>query len=105
MCRRAGRMELGFDSVKEALEKRKARLVILAADVSPKTEKEVRFYSGKTDIKVMRCSSSMEEFGIGIGKKVGVIAVCDDGFAKKSAELLDSEISAANVITGGIYSL
>lgn len=88
MCRKAGRMALGFDQVKESAEKKKAQLILLASDISAKTEKEIRYYADKYGIPAERTALSISEFGLGIGKKVGVIAVCDEGFAKKTAELI-----------------
>lgn len=87
MCRKAGKMALGFDSVKESILKRKAELILLASDISPKTEKEIRFFADKNGIPAVKTGSTMEGFGMGIGKKVGVIAVCDKGFAGKTAQL------------------
>lgn len=88
MCRRSGRMTMGFDSVKDSMTGHKAKLVILASDISAKTEKEIRFFADKTFTKVMKTEATIAEFEFGIGKKVGVIAVCDEGFAKKTAEIL-----------------
>ena len=47
ICRKAGRMVMGFDPSKEAIESGKAFSVILASDISPKTEKEIRFLPAK----------------------------------------------------------
>ena len=41
ICRKAGRMTMGFDSVKESILTDKAKAVFLASDISAKTEKEV----------------------------------------------------------------
>ena len=40
ICRKAGRMTMGFDSVKESILTDKAKAVFLASDISAKTEKE-----------------------------------------------------------------
>ena len=44
LCRKAGKLSMGFDSAKEALVRKASRLCLLAADCSPKTAKEVRFF-------------------------------------------------------------
>ncbi len=87
MCRRAGRMVIGFDAAKEAAEKKKAYVILLAEDVSAKTEKEVRFFAQKSGVETVKTNCKMDDFHYGIGKRAGVIAVCDSGFAKRAAEI------------------
>jgi len=38
ICRKSGRIEMGLDSVKEAIHTEKAKTVLVASDFSPKTE-------------------------------------------------------------------
>lgn len=82
---------MGFDSVKESIMTGKAHLILLASDISAKTEKEIRFFAEKNGTSVIKTDADIDEYGTAIGKKVGVIAVCDEGFAKKMTELLESE--------------
>lgn len=88
ICRKAARLTMGFDPAKESVMTDKARLIVLAADLSPKTEKEIRFFADKKNVSVLKTDISISEMYSGIGKKVGVIAICDDGFAKKLTELI-----------------
>lgn len=53
--------------------------VVLASDVSEKTEKEVRFYAGRARREVVKASFSMEEASDAVGKRAGVFLVCDEG--------------------------
>lgn len=87
VCRRAGKLVLGFDAAKEAVLSKKAALVILAGDISAKTEKEIRYFADKSGVKVIRADITIEELSAGIGKKAGVTAVCDSGFAARLTEL------------------
>lgn len=87
ICRKAAKLTTGFDSVKESLMDGSAELVLLTGDVSPKTEKEIRFFADKKNIAVLRTDISMEEMYGGIGKKAAVMSVCDKGFAEKFTEL------------------
>lgn len=96
MCRKSGRMALGFDMSKEAAEKGKAELIVLASDISPKTEKEVRFFSDKHSVKTVKTNLTIDDFFHGIGKKVGIVAVCDKGFAKKAESLIGEDINSEN---------
>ncbi len=90
ICRKSGRIEMGFDSVKEAILTGKAKTVLVASDISPKTEKEIRFFAGKTSVSVNVLPASIAEIEFGTGRKAGVIGICDEGFAKKFIELLQS---------------
>ena len=96
MCRKSWRMALGFDMSKEAAEKGKAELIVLASDISPKTEKEVRFFSDKHSVKTVKTNLTIDDFFHGIGKKVGIVAVCDKGFAKKAESLIGEDINSEN---------
>ena len=78
---------MGFDAAKEAILKHKAKLIILASDLSPKTEKEIRFVADKAAIPIIKTEISLDEFSFGLGKKVGVLAICDEGFSKKLSQL------------------
>ncbi|MGN1415304.1 MAG: L7Ae/L30e/S12e/Gadd45 family ribosomal protein [Oscillospiraceae bacterium] len=87
ICRKAAKLTTGFDSVKESIGDGSAEVVILASDISPKTEKEVRFFADKKKMPVLKTDISMEEMYGGIGKKAAVMSVCDKGFAEKFTEL------------------
>ncbi len=50
---------------------------MLAADVSPKTEKEVRFQAKSTE--VIRADFSMTDAEDAVGKRAGVFLVTDAG--------------------------
>ncbi len=59
--------------------KSKAAGLLLAADVSPKTEKEIRFAAEKRGRKVVRSDFTMDEAEAALGKRVGVFLVTDEG--------------------------
>ncbi|MGN0604065.1 MAG: L7Ae/L30e/S12e/Gadd45 family ribosomal protein [Oscillospiraceae bacterium] len=96
ICRKSGRMAMGFDMSKEAAEKGRAELIILASDISPKTEKEVRFFSDKHSVKTVKTNFTIDDFFHGIGKKVGIITVCDKGFAQKAQSLIGENFGIKN---------
>lgn len=89
-------MTMGFDMSKEAAEKGRAELIVLASDISPKTEKEVRFFSDKYGVKAVKTNFKIDDFFHGIGKKVGIIAVCDKGFAQKAESLIGEDAKSEN---------
>ena len=90
ICRKAGRMTMGFDSVKESILTGKAKAVFLANDISPKTEKEVRFFADKNLLSVSVLPAAIAEIEFYTGRKAGVIGICDEGFVLKLTELLQS---------------
>lgn len=87
VCRKAGKLGLGFDAACESAEKHKAKLLFTASDVSPKTEKEVRFAAEKYKVPYIKLSVLMDDMYFGLGKRIGVASVCDDGFAKRISEI------------------
>ena len=72
---------MGFDAVTQELAspRTKAAGVVLAADVSPKTEKEVRFAAEKHGREVVRAEFVMDEAEAAMGKRVGVFLILDAG--------------------------
>lgn len=91
ICRKAGQLAMGFDPMKEALDAGKAYAVVIAADISPKTEKEVRFFSEKHGVPVRKAEMTLEEISRTLGKKAGILTVCGEGFAKKILKLCGDE--------------
>lgn len=87
IARRAGRLSLGHDAVEEALKKREAKLIILARDVSERTATHTQKAAQQAEVPWIALTDGMEEIGIALGKKTGVIAVNDQGFAKRLTEL------------------
>lgn len=89
MARKAGKLLMGFDAVKEALLKQRVQSVVLAADCSAKTEKEIRFFAGEVPVK--RLPTDMNALYGLFTKKIAVFGVCDAGFAAALLQALPSE--------------
>ena len=83
LCRRAGKLSMGFDQVKESVQKGNAQLILLARDLSPKTAQEIRFLAQPKGIHCQEIAYTMDELWYLIGKRIGVAAVTDRGFAAK----------------------
>jgi ribosomal protein L7Ae-like RNA K-turn-binding protein len=85
MARKAGKLVLGFDAVKDTLTAKTAKAVVIAADISPKTEKEVRFFCGRAAVDIIKTTLTMDDLGRALSKKTakrsGVISVTDSGLA------------------------
>lgn len=96
MCRKAGRLSMGMDMVKDACNTAQAKAVFVTNDISAKSLKEVKFVCARNDIKLYALGIGMDEVAQGLGKRVGMIAVNDAGFAKscaKGLEKIDTQFS------------
>lgn len=92
ICEKSGQLIKGFDITREAVIDRKAVCIMIASDISEKTLKEVNFIcKDNRHIKIIALPFSMEIIKASIGKKVGVMAVCDKGFAAKLSEYAQAE--------------
>jgi ribosomal protein L7Ae-like RNA K-turn-binding protein len=80
LCKRAGKIITGFDAVVSDINK--AAGVIITADLSDKTKKEVVYHCGKNGKKLIETRYTMEEIANLLGKKTGVIAILDKGLFK-----------------------
>lgn len=87
ICRKAGKMEIGFAPMKEALPTGKVSGVLTASDISPKTYKEVCYFCQKHSVPVQALPLDMQQLGAAIGRKAAVIAVLDAGFYDRIRQL------------------
>ncbi|NLN55760.1 MAG: hypothetical protein GX148_05605 [Clostridiales bacterium] len=96
LCRKAGKVALGAEQVVTAIRAKKARVVLIASDVSANTLKTITdkavFYGA--DYETVKYTQ-ME-----LGRAVGIshcatVAICDDNLAKlyKTAKLKTSEVN------------
>ena len=81
LAQKAGKLSSGDLGVKDALSGGKAKLLIIAADASPNTAKELKFLAEKASVPVIFCMQR-SELGLCIGKAPrAAVAVLDKGFA------------------------
>ena len=83
ICRKAGKLAVGFDLVKESIRDGKAHLVVLAGDLSPKTAKQIQFEASRNpgSVRVLQLPETMFELSNILGRKAGVMSVTDAGLA------------------------
>lgn len=89
IARKGGKLMIGFEMCSEAIEKSRAKLIIVASDTAKRTEKELRFKAGERPVEIIRISADKFNLSRAIGTSAGVIAVCDEGFAKRASELIN----------------
>lgn len=91
LCQRAGKIASGELTCEKALQNGSAFLVIVAQDASLNTKEKFKnkaFYY-QTDIFEL---STREELGAAIGKDFrAVLAICDENFAMKIKECIDTK--------------
>ena len=93
IARRAGLLAVGTEKVTAALKNKKAKLVVIASDISPKTEKEL-CYLAKGDAKLMRINVDLITMSAAIGTTAGIVAVTDENLAEsiRKAGILNDKI-------------
>lgn len=79
---KAGKLSFGTHASEFAISTKKANLVLAAEDISAKSFKELKFKADKQNIPVITLIGiESETLSHRVGKKCGIIAVCDSGFA------------------------
>lgn len=91
IAQRAGKIAAGDMLAKEALQRKKARLLVLAEDISPQVREELLALAGEQ----MPVLSWPDKYDLGrlVGKsRRGALAVLDMGLAKAMLKVLDPTI-------------
>ena len=81
LCRKAGKLAVGFDSVKEAVSRGDADRIFASTSLSPKTIKELQFICSRYNAEFISVPISPESFGKSVGKTTGTAAVRDNGLS------------------------
>lgn len=93
MARRAGKLSLGHDGVKDCVRNGSAVLVIISSDASERLKNEfVRLcgaHGGKAS--VLLTDYTMQTVSRAVGSKTGTVSVNDDGFALSLKRLYEEE--------------
>lgn len=95
IARRAGKLSLGNDAAIEAMRKGNTELLLIANDLSPRTAGGIRSAAEDEEVAVVEVKATMDEISMALGKRTGVIAVNDAGFAKKLLALCTAETAGA----------
>ncbi len=87
ICRKAGRLIIGFDAVKDAVTEGDVSCVLVSEDISQKTLKEIKYFCGNSNTDIIGIDMDSVDMHTLLGKKVVVAAVTDFGFGKRFSEL------------------
>lgn len=80
MARRASKLTMGFDAVKEEIVSGRRHLVLLAADTGENTLKKIKHFShDKTEVYI----SNLTQYDLSAvcGRLTGVLAITDENMA------------------------
>ncbi len=94
ICRKAGKLKLGFDPAAASLG-RDAQLLLFTADVSPKTKARMLKKAEGMPVKILDLTETADMVYHAIGKRVAVMAVTDKGLAERAAVLNGADGQAA----------
>ena len=89
ICKRAGRLISGAETVTKAVNEGKAVLVLYASDVSENSLKQVLKAARDKAIPARRLSCGKEELSFALGRHCGIICTTDTGFAEKILDLIN----------------
>lgn len=87
ICKRAGMLLSGAETVTKAVNEGKAKLVLYAEDVSDNSLKGVIKAADAHHVPANRIPYRKEELSFALGKHCGIVCTTDPGFAKKMIEL------------------
>ncbi len=77
---KAGKLAFGMDAAVAALKGKKSHLIVVAADLSEKSRKEIGFFADKSGVEVLGAFENGEALSHAVGKRCSIISVNDKGF-------------------------
>ncbi len=88
---KSGNLCYGANATVTAIRAKKVYLVVWANDVSPKTQKEITFFAGKTNIQTLCLSQcDIQCLSNAVGRKCGVVGITDRPFAESISKAAKS---------------
>lgn len=94
IARRAQKLSMGADAAQEAMQKGKTKLLLLASDLSERSERSARAAAQAASTPVLPAGVTMDEIAFSVGKRTGILAVNDSGFAGKLRTMLGEQQDA-----------
>lgn len=88
LCRKAGKLRCGFDPVVDAVHKGDAVLVLTTRDLSERSRRGIDRVCEEWEAKRLELPYEMDDIEHILGRRAGIIAVCDPQFARQIDLLL-----------------
>lgn len=82
LCRRAGKLSWGRETAKQSVRSHKAKLILLASDISERIKREFKMLSEEEGVEIVFLEETMQTLAKSVGVNAGVFTVNDEGFAK-----------------------
>ncbi len=89
ICKRAGALVSGAETVEKTIREGKARLVLYASDVSENSLKRVLATARERQLPARRLSCDKDALSFALGRYCGILCTTDTGFAKKILEMME----------------
>lgn len=77
ICRRAKKLTIGHDEVKNSVKNGSAKVIILTSDASQRLESEM--HNLTSELQIIRTDATMDDMQQHIGKRSAVYAITDSG--------------------------
>ena len=89
ICKRAGSLITGAETVTKAIREHKALLVLYVRDMSRGSLKSVLRAAEENNVPAKELDYPMEELSFALGRLSGVIGITDEGFVRKILTMID----------------
>lgn len=103
LARRAGKLAMGYDVVCSSISHGRAKLVLLAGDISEKSRRGVAHLCEEAHVPMRNLQTKMDEIWFTLGKRVGILAVEEPNFAARLTAMAD--VLAGQEAEGAAVSL
>ena len=97
LCRRAGKLTIGYDAVTDTVVKGEAQAVIVARDISNNTLSKLSKVCGEHMVRIIEIERSKEQMSLALGRLTAAASVTDSGFAR-NIEILSTNETGGNSI-------
>ena len=91
LCKKAGKLIVGFDASCEAIRRGNAVLLVLTVDLSPKSAARITALADEHKVRHFTVYAAMDDIERLLGKRAGILAVSDQGLAQVVARQVEEE--------------
>jgi len=91
LCKKAGKLTIGFDAVAEAARRGSVALLVLTRDLSPKSAGRITALADEYNVRHLFIGAAMDDIERLLGKRAGILAIADHGLAEVVARQVEEE--------------
>ena len=99
LCRRAGYLIYGADTVQKSIREGKTVLALAAADISPHSLGDTAHTAEQRGVRLIALPYPKAELSAALGKSCGIIGITDRGFAQKILTMITDSAARADTYT------